>query len=101
MSVTFDENYKNKVAFSIIVRINQAIKSGDLPDNELCEVCTYVTVALKSMKSNDELTDFLLKMTYRWNFFEDVLNEVKNQNKVIGNIENSLLNRTGSKTAAS
>ncbi len=93
MAITFDEDYKNKIGFTIIVELNKAIKSGELPDNELSEVCTYVTVGLKHMKSHDELTDFLKKMTGRWNFFKNVHEEVTKQNSVVDTIENNFLNR--------
>jgi hypothetical protein len=93
MSVPIDENYKNKIASSIIVDLNKAILSGDLPDNEIHEVCTYVTVVLRDMKTDEELVDFYKKMRRRWPFFSNLLDEMNRQNKVVGQLEDSLLKR--------
>jgi len=83
----FDENYKNKMTLSLTVRIGRAIKSGELDDNELCEVCSYVAVAMDTIKSIEEVADFLTKMSARWPFFQEVLNEHKKMDNTIAQID--------------
>jgi hypothetical protein len=94
MAITFDDEYKNKVAYSIVISINKAMKAGELHQHELSEVCTYVTVAMKGMKSHDELKDFLRKMAARWGFFTNILQDITKENDVVNGIEKSFLNRT-------
>jgi hypothetical protein len=87
MSATFDENYKNKMTLTLTVRIGKALKSGELDENELCEVCSYVSVAMDTIKSVEEVTDFLTKISARWPFFQEVLNEQKKTDNTIAQID--------------
>jgi hypothetical protein len=93
MSVTFDDNYRNQITISLTVRIGRAINSGELDDDEICEVCSYVTVALDTIKSKEEMTDFLIKMSARWPLFQEILDEENKRNNTLSQIDDMLLNR--------
>ena len=89
----FDENYKNKMTLSLTIRIGKALKSGELGENELCEVCSYVSVAMDTIKSIEEVTDFLTKMSARWPFFQEILDEQKKMDKTITQIDTMFVSR--------
>jgi len=93
MSGTFDENYKNKITLSLTVRIGKALKSGELDENELCEVCSYVAVAMDTIKSIEELTDFLTVTSARWPFFQEILEEHKKTDNTIAQIDKMFVGR--------
>lgn len=87
MAISFDETYKNKVGMKITVRIGQAIKSGELSDNDLPEVCNYVLIAIETIKNHDELIGFLTNLTDRWPFFSHILTSEIKQQEAITSIE--------------
>ncbi len=75
------------------VGIGKALKSGDLDENELCEVCSYVSVALDTIQSTEELIDFLTKMSARWPFFQEVLDEQKKMDNTVTQIDKMFVSR--------
>lgn len=81
------------MTLSLTVRIGKALKSGELDENELCEVCSYVEVAMDSIKSTEEATDFLTKMSARWPFFQEVLNEQKKMDNTLTQIDKMFVSR--------
>jgi len=87
MAISFDETYKNKIGMKITVRIGQAIKSGELSDNDLPEVCNYVLIAIETIKSHNELIDFLGNLTNRWPVFSSILTQEIKQQEAVTTIE--------------
>lgn len=72
MSVVCDEKYKNTVGARICIRLAHAIKSREIRDEELPEVCNFVLVAIKTIDSLNGMVDFLSTLAARWPVFSGI-----------------------------
>jgi hypothetical protein len=94
MSIVFNEEYRNKIGCKITLRFSEAIRDGEIPDEEIEEVANFVLSALKAIESANELMDFLDKLTHRWPCFANIQESENSQQTTVNNIENSLIRRT-------
>lgn len=99
MAVSFDDAYRKNAGVKISVRIGQAIKDGELPDDEVHELCAYVLVAIQDMRSEEEYLHFLITLTARWPFFRQLADSERAKLATVTNIETMFAEREAAPAA--
>jgi hypothetical protein len=99
MALVFDEKYRNNIGCRITIRIGQAIKDGELPEEEIKEICAYVLVAIQDIKTEDEFSSFCFLLSARWPFLKQLTEEEIKKIHTADSIENMFQNRSLQPTA--
>lgn len=85
MTEKIDEKFLNRLCCRITIRLGKAAKYGEIQNHELNEVCTYILVSFESMKTSHDVMSLFHRLTYRWPFFEDLLEKYYPQYAAVNN----------------
>ncbi len=87
MAIVWDDAYKTKITTKLTRAIGQAIQDGELESERLSEVCQAILAVMDTLKTHEQLVDFLTKLSEQWPFFASVLNEEKSQGVTVDKVE--------------
>jgi hypothetical protein len=93
MAFIFDEKLRNNIGCRITIRIGEAIKDGELPEDEIQQICAYLLVAITDIKTEEEFINFLFILSGRWPFVKEVCEEEKQKILAAINIEKTFTQR--------
>jgi hypothetical protein len=93
MATSVDKSYIDSIGVKVTLRIGKSVQSGDIPEDELAEVCDYALVAFESMTTGEELLDFLKKLSARWPVFTDIFQTEEKNLLTVSSIEQSFVQR--------
>jgi hypothetical protein len=93
MAAPIPPTHLNTIGCRITVRISEAIKNNELPDDELPELCAYLAVALKDIRTDEELMRFLVVLSARWPFLKSVSGDITGGLSTLSHIEEAFAQR--------
>lgn len=93
MGWIFDKSYKNRIGQQLVSCIGTAIESGELEVDDLSNVCDSILVVIDTIKTQEELSTFLEKLSGSWPFFNMVLTKENKIGESIQTIEQKFSQR--------
>lgn len=87
MAVPLDPKYKNQMEVKLTLRIAEAIKSGELPGDQLAVVCQDVLDHADAPTSKEEYVTMVEHLTKRHPIFSPVLMELQKQQQAAKNVD--------------
>jgi len=93
MDTPLDEKFRNTVAADLTIRIAQAIKSGELPEDQLSSVCQDVLDNKDVPTTYEEFIVMLNKLTDRWPIFTTVLDGITSKKQAMTDVD-TMFSRT-------
>lgn len=73
MDISTDEAYKDRIGERLTLRMAQALKDGEITEDELPVIASYLLENIDKCKNSSEIFDFLVKIAKKWSFFENIL----------------------------
>ena len=94
MATFFDTNHKNKVGVALTKRIGEAVINGEMAGTEMPVACRYILAVIDTIKTNEDLIDFLAKLALRWPCFNIVLQEEQKFIATVQTVEQKFASRS-------
>ncbi len=69
----FTEEHKHDIEMRIVRRIILAIEKQELTSADLPNIADLILARIDTIKTQDELAEFLTELSARWSVFKDVL----------------------------
>jgi len=87
MAIPLDEKFRNTVAADLTIRIAKALKSGELPEDQLASVCQDVLDNKDEPTTYEGFLTMLTELTGRWPIFSSVLENITSKKQAMTDVE--------------
>jgi hypothetical protein len=87
MATPLDDTFKNTIAADLTIRIAKALKSGELPEDQLASVCQDVLDHKDEPTTQEEFLAMLTELVQRWPIFSSVLTTIDRKKQAIHTID--------------
>lgn len=71
--------YRDKIGMTLLNRLAQALRNGEIDRIELAEISTDILENLDKASANAEILGYLEKLASEWPFLADLITEEKKQ----------------------
>ena len=68
-----NEEYKDKLGQSLTLQLAQALKAGNITEEDLPTAASYILNRIDTLKTKEELIQFLTDLASKWTFFSNTL----------------------------
>lgn len=87
MAIPLDEKFRNTVAADLTIRIAKALKSGELPEDQLAPICQDVLDHKDEPTTYEAFLTMLTELTQRWPIFSSVLEKINSKKQAMTDLD--------------